>query len=85
VTDDFLREIADATPELELEQWEEDRASAATEEIVRADDDLAIELDLSAPSVVVDGPGGSEQLEDSPSGAEIREAVEEVGQTTTGQ
>lgn len=79
VRDEFLREIADATPELELEQWERDRASADAEEIVRADDDLAIELELSAPSVVVEGPGGSVQLDESPSEDEIRGAVAEVG------
>ena len=65
VTEDFLREIADATPELKLE-WSEDRPRRLAE-MVLADDDLAIELDLSAPSVVVDGPAGSVQLEDSPS------------------
>jgi protein-disulfide isomerase len=80
VTDEFLTEIADATPELELEQWEEDRASAPVEEIVTADSDLATELELTAPSVVVDGPGGTEQLEASPSADEIRDAVAEVGQ-----
>lgn len=79
VRDEFLREIADATPELELEQWEEDRASATVEEIVLADDALATELELSVPSVVVDGPGGTSQLEDSPSEDEIRAAIAEVG------
>jgi hypothetical protein len=78
VRDEFLREIADATPELDLAQWEEYRASAAAEEIVMADDDLAIELGLSAPSVVVDGPSGTIQLEDSPSEDDIRAAVSEA-------
>jgi protein-disulfide isomerase len=81
VKDELLREIADATPDLVLEQWEEDRASAEVEEIVAADSDLANELELTAPSVVVDGPGGTKQLEDSPSAGEIREAVTEVGRT----
>ena len=68
VDDEFLREVAEAVPELELELWEEDFGSPEAEEAVRADAMLAAELELPAePAVIVSGPAGERELIDTPS------------------
>jgi protein-disulfide isomerase len=80
VTEEFLERVAAAVPGLDVEQWEQDRDLPEVEETVRADAELAMELRLPAmPAVVVDGPGGTRQLEDSPSLPEIEAAIGEVG------
>lgn len=77
--EDVVRDIAEAVPELELEQWEEDYNSAEAEELVRADSMLAVELELPAePAVVVSGPAGQRELIDTPTFAEIDAAIAEV-------
>ena len=52
VDEDVLREIAEAVPQLEVDQWEEDFESPRSEELVREDAMLAAELELPAE------PGG---------------------------
>jgi protein-disulfide isomerase len=85
VTDELLREIAEAVFGLEVAEWEE---AADTDEVddlaaadrVESDDRLAAELRLPAePAVVVDGPGGQRELTESPSLAEIEAAIAAVG------
>lgn len=92
IDDDFLRDIAEAVPELEIEEWEDDLDGEEATALVEADEDLALELELpgseigtsSAPlqeygaSVVVAGPGGQRQLEGFPSREQIDAAVAEV-------
>lgn len=92
IDEEFLREIAEAVPELEVEEWEADFEGEEATALVEADEDLALELELpgseigtsSAPlqeygaSVVVAGPGGQRQLEGFPSREEIEAAVAEV-------
>lgn len=81
VDDEFLERVAAAVPgpEFDEDRWAEDRADPGVEERVIADAELAAELRLPAmPAVVVDGPGGSVRLEDSPPLDEIEAAVEEV-------
>ena len=79
VDEQFLREVAEAVPELEPEQWADDFGDPASGERVRDDAMLAAELELPAePAVVVSGPGGQRQLIESPSLEEIEAAVDQV-------
>ncbi|MGH2798911.1 MAG: DsbA family protein [Solirubrobacterales bacterium] len=80
VDEEVLREIAEAVPQLEVDQWLEDFASPRSEELVREDAMLAAELELPAdPAVVVSGRGGQRELIESPTGAQIESAIAEVG------
>ena len=80
VDDALLAEVAGAVPQLEVEEWESAYASPESEEAVRADAMLASELELPAePAVVVDGPGGTRTLTESPSLEEIEAALAELG------
>lgn len=82
VDEDVLREVAEAVPQLDVEQWQEDFESPRSEELVRQDAMLAAELQLPAePAVVVSGPGGQRALIESPSAAEIEAAIDAVGQS----
>ena len=82
VDEAVLREVAEAVPQLEVDQWQEDFESPGSEELVRQDAVLAAELQLPAePAVVVSGPGGQRELIESPSAAEIEAAIDAVGQS----
>jgi protein-disulfide isomerase len=75
ITDEFLRAIAGSAG-LEIGEWEEDRRSPAAAREVQADAELARELGLPAqPAAVVDGPGGTRTLIESPSLEEIEQAI----------
>jgi Thioredoxin len=79
IDDEFMREVAVAVTDLDLDRWEEDRHSEAVAEAVRVDGLLAAELELPAQqAVVVSGPGGQRELIDSPSGEEIEAAITAV-------
>ena len=79
VDEEILREVAEAVPQLEVDEWERDYDDPASEERVRDDAMLADELELPAePAVVVSGPGGQRQLIESPSFDDVEAAVEEV-------
>jgi protein-disulfide isomerase len=82
VNDEFLERVAGSVPgpEFDVERWQRDRGDPEIEARVESDDELGAELGIAAPSVVVDGLGGTEQLEDAPSLARIEAAVEEVGE-----
>ena len=82
VTDEFLERVAEAVPapEFDVGQWETDLDAPEVQSRVESDAQLALDLRLTAaPAVVVEGPGGTRELEDFPSVAEIEAAVEEVG------
>ena len=79
VDEALLREIAVAVPQLELAEWEAAYNAPEAVKAVRADAMLASELELPAePAVVVDGPGGTRTLIESPSLDEIEAAIPEV-------
>jgi protein-disulfide isomerase len=79
VDEPVLREIAEAVPQLEVDEWERDFDSPRSEELVREDAMLAAELELTAdPAVVVAGPTGQRELTDLPSGAEVEAAIDQV-------
>jgi protein-disulfide isomerase len=76
VTDQFLRDIANAVPELDADTWAGDLESTAVGETVQADAQLALDRRLpAAPAVVVTGPTDTKQLDDTPSLDEVRAAV----------
>jgi protein-disulfide isomerase len=82
VSDEFLERVAEAvpSPEFDVGQWEGDVDLPEVAARVEADAQLALDLRLTAaPAAVVEGPGGTRELEDSPSVAEIEAAVDEVG------
>lgn len=79
IDEEYLREVANAVPQLDPEQWDDDFNDPATESLVREDAMLAAQLELPAePAVVVSGPGGMRTLIESPSKAEIEQAVDDV-------
>lgn len=80
VTDEFLEQVAAAVLELDVPQWKDDLDSQGVKDIVQADADLAAERRLPAePAVVVTGPLQSRELDESPSLAEIQQAIAAVG------
>jgi protein-disulfide isomerase len=79
VDEQFLREVAEAVPELETDQWLDDYRDPATEQLVRDDAMLAAQLKLPAePAVIVSGPAGERQLIETPSQTAIEQAVDQV-------
>jgi hypothetical protein len=77
---EFLDEVAGNTPQLDVTGWEEAHADPASEEAATEDADLAVQLRLTAGVAVnVQGPAGSELLEDYPTREEIDAAIERVG------
>ncbi|MDQ3729807.1 MAG: DsbA family protein [Actinomycetota bacterium] len=87
IDQDFLNDIAQITPGLEIDEWEEAFSSelgaqsedTAYESAVDADGKLALELQLPAgPAVVITGIGGVETLTNTPTLDEVRAAIERV-------
>ena len=79
IDEQFLREVAEAVPELDPDQWLDDYRDPASEDRVRADAMLAAQLKLPAePAVVVSGPGGQIELDESPTIDEVESAVAQV-------
>ena len=59
-TNRFLRDVAEAIPKLDVDQWQTDFDDPATENLVRQDAMLAAQLKLPAePAVVVCGPAAA--------------------------
>ena len=81
INDDFLTALAAAVPrpEFEVQAWQRDFDLDSVDQRVEADAELATDLRLPAgPAVLVDGRGGTIELVQSPSVAEIEAAVAEV-------
>lgn len=79
--EDYLEAVASTiqNPDFSVRQWREDLEDPEVEATLEADAALTIELRLDAePAVIVDGPGGTETLERSPTAAQIIAAVEAV-------
>ena len=71
--------MAESVPELDPVQWEADYADPASAEKVRTDAMLAAELKLPAqPAVIVNGPEGERTLIETPTAAEIEDAIAQV-------
>jgi protein-disulfide isomerase len=82
VSDEFLDDIGNAIPDLDLDAWRRARDSSEVAARVEADAKLAADLGLRAggPAVVVEGSGSAEPkvLQDSPSKQRIDAVVAEV-------
>ena len=87
VTDDLLREVAEVTGEIDMDQWQDDYDDPDTRDLVVADAKLAEDLKLpgGGPAVVVDGPGGEQVLstgqdEDPPTLEQVEAAIDQVSE-----
>jgi len=87
VDEDFLKGIAEVTPGLEIDEWDEGFATEleaqsedeSYESAVDADGELASNLKLPAgPAMVITGIGGVEELTNTPTLDEVRAAIERV-------
>lgn len=84
VTGNLLTSIAGSIGELDVPEWEEDFAKGGGEngsitKQLEAEDETALGLGLRAqPSAIVNGPGGTRTLQDSPSLGQIERAIEAV-------
>ena len=82
--EDFLRSVAGAIPELDLERWQDylDSEGGPGGEIAKAlagYEELGRNLGIRAqPAMIVSGPGGARTLQDSPDLAEVMAAVDAV-------
>ncbi len=81
VTEEFLNDIGNSITDLDLGTWHDAMSSAEVKNRVNADQELAAQLGLrvEAPSIVVDGPGGTKVLQDGPTKKQVDAAVAEVG------
>jgi len=81
VTEEFLNDIGNSISDFDLNTWHDDIASQAVKERVDADQELAAQykLRVEAPSIIVDGPGGTKVLQDGPTKEEVDAAVADVG------
>jgi protein-disulfide isomerase len=79
VTEDFLDQIANAIINFNVEQWQRDKDEPEVTETLEADDELRADRRFPAePAVVVDGPGGTRELIESPSLEQIETAIADV-------
>jgi protein-disulfide isomerase len=83
VTSQFLDDIGNAIDSfstLDVGQWQRDMDSPEVKDSVDADQKLAAQygLRINAPSIVVDGPGGTKVLQDGPSKDEVDAAIAQV-------
>jgi protein-disulfide isomerase len=82
VTTSFLDNIANALPEFEVDEWQQNLGTQATDATVAEDAQLAdsLHLPFNAPSVVVTGPSGSQKiLQGSPPEADVQAAIAAAG------
>lgn len=84
VTGEFLNDLGNAMNSFttfDLNRWHEDMASPQVKDRVDTDQKLAAQygLRIEAPSMVVDGPGGTKVLQDGPSKEQVDAAVADVG------
>lgn len=78
-TDDFLNQIANAILNFNVEQWQRDSDDPEVKETLAADDELSADYGFpQEPAVVVEGPGGTRELIQSPSLEQINAAIAEV-------
>ena len=80
VSEEFLNDIVNSITDLDLDTWKQDMASPEVKARVDADAQLAADygLRVNGPSIVVEGPGGTKVLQDSPSQEEVQAAVQAV-------
>src|SRR4051794_24187941 len=81
VTEEFLDDIGNSIPDFDLGAFHTAMGSEAVKAQVDNDQKLAAQygLRVEAPSVIVDGPGGTKVLQDGPTAEQIEAAITEVG------
>lgn len=85
IDEEFLREVAEAVPQLDVDEWDDDFNDPATRDLVVQDAMLASQLKLPAePAVVVTGPGGERDLIEQPSREAIEAAIDQVSGSGSG-
>jgi protein-disulfide isomerase len=80
VSEEFLNNIVNSITDLDLDTWKRDMESPEVKARVDADAQLAADygLRVNGPSIVVEGPGGTKVLQDSPSQQDVEAAVDSV-------
>jgi len=79
VTEEFMRDVANAVPNLDADSWAAALESGQVKAQVQADAQAALSLRLpAAPAVIVEGPGGTRKLVDGPSLDEVKAAIASV-------
>jgi protein-disulfide isomerase len=86
VTTQFLDDLGNAIDSfstLNVGQWQQDIDSAQVKDSVDADQKLAAQygLRIEAPSIIVDGPGGTKVLQDGPTKADVDAAIAQVSRS----
>jgi hypothetical protein len=82
--EDFLAKLAESIEYMDQEQWKQDFEEGLEEGSqmnadLQAQDQIAIDLEIrDQPAVVVNGPGGTEIVQDAPDLAEIQAAISAV-------
>ena len=81
VSEEFLDDIVNSITDLDLATWQQDMASPEVKARVDADAQLAADygLRVNGPSIVVEGPGGTKVLQDSPSQEEVQAGGDAAG------
>jgi protein-disulfide isomerase len=79
VTDEFLRNLADQTPGLDVEQWEEDRAGNSFIKELEAVQARAQASGVnSTPTLIFEGPGGQTKIKSLTDYDQISAAIDKV-------
>ncbi|MGI9557471.1 MAG: DsbA family protein [Solirubrobacterales bacterium] len=79
INDEFLADIAAAAGVEDLDQWSADRASSDWDQRLMETQGLAVQQGLpGTPSIVVEGPGGTEVLGTPESVEQVSQAVQSV-------
>jgi protein-disulfide isomerase len=80
VTDEFLNDIGNSISDFDIDTWHTAMGSDTVKAEVDNDQKLAAQygLRVEAPSIIVDGPGGTKVLQDGPSTEQVEAAIAEV-------
>lgn len=80
VTEEFLTGLAERTPGLDVERWDERRDSEELEAKLQDVQDRASEAGIEGtPTLVVSGPNGERELVGAVPAEDVTDAIEEVG------
>jgi protein-disulfide isomerase len=79
VTDDFLRGLAEDTPGLDVQKWEDQRASNSfTKDLQAVQAKAQSEGVNSTPTLIVEGPGGQVKIDRLTKYDQISSAIDKV-------
>lgn len=79
VTDDFLRGLAEDTPGLDVQKWEDQRAgNSFTKELGAVQSKAQAEGVNSTPTLIVEGPGGQVKIDRLTDYDQITSAIDKV-------